>query len=99
MGGTVQLAVVGEGLAGAALALALCHAEHDRGRPAETLLYAGNGTLRPAPRIVTPQCRSRLALLGCTLPPTDLTTPLVGMRVLSRSSRAWLPYPPGVVSL
>lgn len=99
MGGTAQLAVVGEGLAGAALALALCHAEHDRGRPIETLLYAGNGSPRSVPRIITPQCRSRLALLGCTLPPGEPTAPLVGLRVLSRSSRVWLPYPPGVVSL
>jgi len=99
MGGTAQLAVVGEGLAGASLALALCHAERDRGRPTETLLYAGNASPRSAPRIVTPQCRSRLALLGCTLPPGEPTTPLVGLRVLSRSARVWLPYPPGVMSL
>src|SRR5262249_49341446 len=27
------------------------------------------------------------------------TTPLVGLRVISRDAKAWLPYPPGVVSL
>jgi CheY-like chemotaxis protein len=97
MGGTAQLAVVGEGLAGAGLALALCHI--GRGRQVETLLYAGNGPARGMARILTPQCRSRLALLGCTLPGTEPTTPLVGLRVLSRGTRAWLPYPPGVVSL
>ncbi|HZW88341.1 MAG TPA: response regulator [Myxococcaceae bacterium] len=97
--GTAQLAVVGEGLAGAGLALALCHARHNRGRSVETLLYAGDNAPRPAARIVTPQCRSRLALLGCTLPGGEPTTPLVGLRVISRDAKAWLPYPPGVVSL
>lgn len=99
MGGTAQLAVVGEGLAGAALALALCHTGHARGRPVETLLYAGSGQARGAARVLTPQCRSRLALLGCTVPPGEPTTPLVGLRVVSRTARAWIPYPPGVVSL
>jgi len=99
MGGTAQLAVVGEGLAGAGLALALCHSGRAGGRALETLLYAGNGPPRATARILTPQCRSRLALLGCTLPGTEPTTPLVGLRVLSRGARAWLPYPPGVVSV
>jgi CheY-like chemotaxis protein len=99
MGGTAQLAVVGEGIAAAGLALALCHTGRGRGRAVETLLYAGNGPPRSAARIVTPQCRSRLALLGCTLATSERTTPLVGLRVVSRSARAWLPYPPGVVSL
>ena len=99
MGGTAQVAVVGEGLASAALALALCHGGPGNGRPLETLLYAGNGPPRGAARILTPQCRSRLALLGCTLGTGEPTTPLVGLRVLSQGARAWLPYPPGVVSL
>ena len=99
MGETAQLAVVGEGLAGAGLALALCHTGQSRGRQVETLLYAGNGPPRGAARIVTPQCRSRLALLGCTLAGGEPTTPLVGLRILSHGARAWLPYPPGVVSL
>ena len=99
MGGTAQVAVVGEGLASAALALALCHGGPRRSRSVETLLYAGNGPTRAAARILTPQCRSRLALLGCTLAPGEPTTSLVGLRVLSRGARAWLPYPPGVVSL
>ena len=38
MGSTAQLAVVGEGIAGAGLALALCHTGRGRGRPVETLL-------------------------------------------------------------
>jgi CheY-like chemotaxis protein len=99
MGGTAQLAVVGEGLASAGLALALCHAGRSRGRSVQTLLYAGNDPPRPTARILTPQCRSRLALLGCTLWPGEATTPLVGLRVISREARAWLPYPPGVVSI
>ena len=99
MGGTAQLAVVGDGLASAALALALCHTGHSRGRSVETLLYAGNDPPRAAARILTPQCRSRLALLGCALAGGEPTTPLVALRVLSRGARAWLPYPPGVVSL
>ncbi|HEY1333735.1 MAG TPA: hypothetical protein VGF31_05725, partial [Myxococcaceae bacterium] len=99
MGGTAQVAVVGEGLASAALALALCHGGSGNTRDVETLLYAGNGPPRGSARILTPQCRSRLALLGCTLNPGERTTPLVGLRVLSRGARAWLPYPPGVVSL
>jgi len=97
MGGTAQVAVVGEGLAGAGLALALCHTARGRGRTLETLLYAGNGPPRGAARILTPQCRSRLAQLGCTLAPGERTVPLVGLRVLSAEGRAWLPYPPGVV--
>ena len=99
MGGTTQLAVVGEGLAGAGLALALCHTGRSRGRIVETLLYAGDNPPRAAARILTPQCRSRLALLGCTLAGDEPTTPLVGLRVISRDAKAWLPYPPGVVSL
>src|SRR5215471_8891429 len=99
MGSTAQLAVVGEGIAGAGLALALCHTGRGRGRPVETLLYAGNGSPRSAARILTPQCRSRLALLGCTVPTAERNTPLVGLRVISESARAWLPYPPGVVTL
>jgi CheY-like chemotaxis protein len=99
MGGTAQLAVVGEGLASAGLALALCHRGRSRGRSVETLFYAGNGPPRGAARILTPQCRSRLALLGCALAPGEPTTPLVGLRILSSGARSWLPYPPGVVSL
>ena len=83
MGGTAQLAVVGEGLASAGLALALCHSGRSRGRSVQTLLYAGNDPPRPTARILTPQCRSRLALLGCTLWPGEATTPLVGLRVSS----------------
>ena len=64
MGGTTQVAVVGEGLASAALALALCHGGSGNTRAVETLLYAGNGPPRGSARILTPQCRSRLALLG-----------------------------------
>ncbi|HTS82913.1 MAG TPA: response regulator [Myxococcaceae bacterium] len=99
MGGTVHLAVVGEGLSAAGLALALCHTAQGRGRAVETLLYAGDEPPRGAPHIVTPQCRARLALLGCTIPEPERTTPLVGLRVLSPGARVWLPYPPGVVSL
>lgn len=99
MSGTSQVAVVGEGLAGAALALALCRGAGGRGRPVETLLYAGNGPPRGEARVLTAQCRSRLALLGCTVSPTEPTTPLVGLRVLSAGARTWLPYPPGVVSV
>lgn len=99
MSGTARVAVVGEGLAGAALALALCHSGDGRRRGVETLLYAGNGQPRGVPRVLTPQCRSRLALLGCSVPPAERTTPLVGLRVLSSGARAWLPYPPGVVTL
>ncbi|MGZ6071167.1 MAG: hypothetical protein ACXWK8_08105, partial [Myxococcaceae bacterium] len=99
MSGTSRVAVVGEGLAGAALALALCHSGGGRGRSVETLLYAGDGPPRGPPRVLTPQCRSRLALLGCTAPPAERTTSLVGLRVLSAGARAWLPYPPGVVTV
>jgi CheY-like chemotaxis protein len=99
MGGAVQIAVVGEGLAAAALALALAHTARSSVRPLEAFLYAGAGGLRGTPRIVTPQCRARLALLGCTLPAAEPTVPLIGMRILSRSARSWLPYPPGVVTL
>ncbi|MGZ6077229.1 MAG: response regulator [Myxococcaceae bacterium] len=99
MSGTSRVAVVGEGLAGAALALALCHSGGGRGRSVETLLYAGDGPPRGAPRVLTPQCRSRLALLGCTVPPAERTTSLVGLQVLSAGARAWLPYPPGVVTV
>jgi CheY-like chemotaxis protein len=99
MGGAVQIGVVGEGLTAAALALALCHTARSCVRPLETLLYAGAGPSRGTPRIVTPQCRARLALLGCSLPVGEPTTPLVGIRVLSRGARSWLPYPPGVVTL
>lgn len=99
MGGPVQIAVVGEGLTAAALALALCHTARSCVRPLETLLYAGAGAPGGTPRVVTPQCRARLALLGCSLPVGEPTTPVVGMRVLSRGARSWLPYPPGVVTL
>ncbi len=99
MGGTAQVAVVGEGLAGAARALARCPTGRGGGRQLETLLYAGNEGPRGAARIVTPQCRSRLAMLGCSVPPVERTTPLVGLRVVSGGARAWLPYPPGVVSV
>jgi len=93
------VAVVGDGLAGAALALALCHTGEGRGRAVETMLYAGNGPAHGSPRVLTPQCRSRLALLGCSLSTTEPTTPLVGLRVLSAEASTWLPYPPGVVSV
>jgi CheY-like chemotaxis protein len=98
MSATAHVAVVGDGLAGAALALALCHTGEGRGRAMETVLYAGNGPAHGSPRVLTPQCRSRLALLGCSLSTTERTTPLVGLRVLSAEARTWLPYPPGVVS-
>jgi len=99
MGGALQIAVVGEGLTAAALTLALAHTARGYLRALETLLYAGGGARGGTPRIVTPQCRARLALLGCSVPAAEPTVPLIGMRVLSRSARSWLAYPPGVVTL
>ena len=65
-----RVAIIGGGVAGNAMATALLFTARARGRNLEVRVYEGSREPeqhRP-PALLTPECRSRLAALGCRVP-------------------------------
>jgi CheY-like chemotaxis protein/flavin-dependent dehydrogenase len=95
-GGVGRVAVVGGGVAGLGTAAALVLAARARGRTVDvTVLDGGAPGERPSrPLVLTPECRSRLAALGCRIPQEWRVGALRGVEVVSGASRQLLPAPP-----
>lgn len=91
-----RVAVVGAGVSGAAFASALLLNARARGYSLDVRLYDGASpsTLSP-PVVLTPECRARLAALGCRVPLELRTLELSGIEVISRGAREVLAAPPG----
>ncbi|MDC0707515.1 response regulator [Stigmatella sp. ncwal1] len=91
-----RVAVVGGGIAGAGLAASLLFNGRARGISLDVRVYSqGEPDSVPPPVVLTPECRSRLAALGCRVPLDWRVHELRGVEVLSQGRRELLPAPPG----
>ena len=87
-----RVAVIGGGVAGAAMAAALVFTARSRGRQLDVCVYEGArdpGAPRP-PVLLSPECRSRLAALGCRVPPEWRLVELSGVEIISGRTRSLL---------
>jgi CheY-like chemotaxis protein len=91
-----RVAIVGGGIAGAGLAASLLFNGRARGCALDVRVYESGepGTIAP-PALLTPECRSRLAALGCRVPPEWRAHELRGVEILSHGNREVLPSTPG----
>lgn len=95
VGSVERIAVVGGGPTGLGTAAALVLTARARGRTLDvTVLDGGQGVNPGRPLVLTPECRSRLAALGCRIPPEWRAGALRGVEVISGDSRELLPAPP-----
>ena len=87
-----RVAIVGGGIAGAGLAASLLFNGRARGCALDVRVYESGepGTIAP-PAVLTPECRSRLAALGCRVPPEWRAHELRGVELLSHGNREVLP--------
>ncbi|RJS17635.1 response regulator [Corallococcus sp. H22C18031201] len=91
-----RVAIVGGGIAGAGLAASLLFNGRARGVSLDVRVYSGGTSERTAPpAVLTPECRSRLAALGCRIPAEWRTHELRGVEVISEGRRALLPAASG----
>ncbi|NOK39002.1 response regulator [Corallococcus exercitus] len=91
-----RVAIVGGGIAGAGLAASLLFNGRARGVALDVRVYAGGTEERTAPpALLTPECRSRLAALGCRIPPEWRAHELRGVEVISQGERELLPCAAG----
>jgi CheY-like chemotaxis protein/2-polyprenyl-6-methoxyphenol hydroxylase-like FAD-dependent oxidoreductase len=91
-----RVAIIGGGIAGAGLAASLLFNGRARGSALDVRVYESGepGSLTP-PAVLTPECRSRLAALGCRVPPEWRAHELRGVEVLSHGHREVLSSVPG----
>lgn len=88
--------MVGGGIAGAGLAASLLFNGRARGVALDVRVYQGaseDGVAPPA--VLTPECRSRLAALGCRIPPEWRSHELRGVEVIADGRRELLSSVPG----
>lgn len=93
-----KVAVVGGGAAGAAAAVALLQAARTRARSVEVQVFDSHrdeASIRPL--VLTPECRSRLAGLGCRVDPSWRSVELSGIDVISEGRVETLPAPGGAL--
>jgi len=90
-----RVAIVGGGISGTAMALALAQGARAHGLPLDIRLFDGSReTSRGfAPLILTPECRARLAGLGCPVLPEWRTLDLGRIEIISGRRREILPMP------
>jgi CheY-like chemotaxis protein len=94
--GGSRVAIIGGGIAGAGLAASLLFNGRARGIALDVRVYAhGDPESVPPPVVLTPECRSRLAALGCRVPMDWRAHELRGVEVLAQGRRELLPAPPG----
>src|SRR5690349_1538845 len=94
--GGSRVAVVGGGVAGAAMAASLLYNARARARSLHVTVYDGGGEARtPPPVVLTAECRSRLAALGCRLPHDWRGLELRALEVISQGRRDVQPAPSG----
>lgn len=91
-----RVAIIGGGITGAALACALLQGARARGRTLDVRVYEGSrdGASTLAPLALTPECRSRLAGLGCRILPEWRTVELGAVEVISGARRELFAAPP-----
>ncbi|MCE9671107.1 response regulator [Myxococcus stipitatus] len=86
-----RVAVIGGGIAGAGLAASLLFNGRARGLTLDVRVYSGGLSDRTAPPVVlTPECRSRLAALGCRIPSEWRAHELRGIEVIADGRRELL---------
>jgi CheY-like chemotaxis protein len=86
-----RVAIVGGGIAGAGLAASLLFNGRARGLSLDVRVYAGGLSERTAPpAVLTPECRSRLAALGCRIPSEWRAHELRGVEVIAEGRRELL---------
>jgi CheY-like chemotaxis protein len=87
-----RVGVIGGGVAGAAVAAAILFTARSRGRQLEVRVFEGpRDAADPRPPVVlSAECRSRLAALGCRVPPEWASVELAGVEVISGQSRSLL---------
>lgn len=94
-----RVAVVGGGVAGAGFATALLQLARARGRVLEVQVYrgsAGNSTTA-VPALLTAECRSRLAALGCRVSSEWRNLELRGFEIISRGRKELLASAPNAL--
>lgn len=93
-----RVAIIGGGVAGGALAVSLLQNARARSRTFEVRIYEGTqeGTVSP-PLVLGPECRSRLAGLGCRVPQDWRALELKGVEVISGGARTLLPAAGGTL--
>jgi CheY-like chemotaxis protein len=91
-----RVAIIGGGIAGAGLAASLLFNGRARGSTLDVRVYESSepGTTAP-PAVLTPECRSRLAALGCRVAPEWRAHELRGVEIISHGHREVLPSAPG----
>ena len=91
-----RVAIVGGGIAGVGLAASLLFNGRARGCVLDVRVYDGgdSGATAP-PALLTPECRSRLAALGCRVPAEWRAHELRGVEVIAHGQREVLPAAPG----
>jgi CheY-like chemotaxis protein len=90
------VAIIGGGIAGAGLAASLLFNGRARGLSLDVRVYTqGDPDSVPPPVVLTPECRSRLAALGCRVPLEWRSHELRGVEILAQGRRELLPAPPG----
>ncbi|MBI3182896.1 MAG: response regulator [Myxococcales bacterium] len=94
-----RVAIIGGGVCGAGVAAALLNSARARTRSLEVTVFEGScepSELRP-PVVLTPECRSRLAALGCRVHPDWRARSLEGAEVFASGQRVRLSAPPGAL--
>ncbi len=96
LAGGSRVAIIGGGIAGAGLAASLLFNGRARGISLDVRVYThGDPDSVPPPVVLTPECRSRLAALGCRVPMEWRSHELRGVEILAHGRRELLPAPPG----
>jgi CheY-like chemotaxis protein len=91
-----RVAIIGGGVAGAGLAASLLFNGRARGCTLDVRVYDAEDSATVAPpAVLTPECRSRLAALGCRVPPEWRAHELRGVEVIAQGQREVLPAAPG----
>src|SRR5512132_119229 len=91
-----RVAVIGGGVSGSALACSLIQNARTRGRTVQVRVYDGGGAeRRMPPAVLTPECRSRLAGLGCRIPVEWRALELRAIEIIAGAERETLPAPSG----
>lgn len=91
-----RVAIVGGGIAGAGLAASLLFNGRARGLALDVRVYSGGTSERTAPpAVLTPECRSRLAALGCRIPSEWRAHELRGVEIIAEGRRELLPAASG----
>lgn len=95
---TRRLAIIGGGVGAMASAVAALATGRARGRPLDVTVFEGHQPDAPStPALLTPECRSRLAALGCRIAADWRAVELRGVEVSAGGRTEVLPGPSGAI--